>query len=154
MDIWSIDLLLLMYLGCCVAVFGGKKKTMQDYLKTAWDAIIKYKKQDSKKIQTIKFDRCRFARGAPQQLDISSVWREGGLQEERGSHTKALPKEACNVHLAMDPHIHSTKTLPGTFSQGRAGHGHCKPLSEPQRQTGGVWREIHAAAGSIGLCER
>lgn len=89
-------------------------KVPQDYLKTAWDAIIKYKKEDSKKIQTIKFDRCRFARGAPQQLDISSVWREGGLQEERGSHAKALPKYACNVHLAMDPHIHSTKTLPGT----------------------------------------
>eukprot|EP00435_Cladocopium_sp_Y103_P009953 s3786_g2.t1 len=50
----------------------------------------------------------------PEQLDIASVWREAGLQEERGSHTKALPKYACNVHLAMDPHIHSTKTLPGT----------------------------------------
>ena len=87
---------------------------MQDYLKSAWDAIIKHKKEDSKKIQAIKFDRCRFARGAPEQLDISSVWRESGLQEERGSHARALPKYACNVHLAMDPHIHSTKTLPGT----------------------------------------
>lgn len=89
-------------------------KVPQDYLRTAWDAFIKHQKQDSKKIQAIKFDRCRFARGAPEQLDISSVWRESGLQEERGSHARALPKYACNVHLAMDPHIHSTKTLPGT----------------------------------------
>lgn len=86
-------------------VFPGGQ-VPKDYLRTAWDSIIKHNKAEKKKIQTIKFDRLRFARGAPGQLDIASMWREASLQEGRSGHIKALPKYVCNVHLTYDPHIH------------------------------------------------
>lgn len=78
----------------------------KDYLRTAWDSIVRYNKAEKKKIQTIKFYRFRFARGPPGQLDIASVWREASLQEGRSGHIRALPKYVCNVHLSYDPHIH------------------------------------------------
>lgn len=78
----------------------------KDYLRTAWDSIVKYNQAENKKIQTIKFYRFRFARGPPGQLDINSIWREAGLQEGRTGHHRALPKYVINVHYAYDPHIH------------------------------------------------
>lgn len=82
-----------------------------DFLKTTWDATIQRLGMQRDKVQSIIFQRYRFAQASANQLDISSTWREASHQlsvhdEEEDPNHVAPGKYACNVGVAWSLHIH------------------------------------------------
>eukprot|EP00435_Cladocopium_sp_Y103_P043956 s546_g12.t1 len=75
----------------------------QNYLKTAWDAIVKSEGKQLEEVKSISFRRQRFARARSDSLEISSSWREADLERSRHHREKgAKPKFAYNAHVVYD----------------------------------------------------
>lgn len=79
----------------------------QDYLKTAWDAIVKSKGKRLEEVRSISFRSFRFARAPSDALEISSAWREPKLPRSYHHPEKlANGKFACNVHVVHSLWFH------------------------------------------------
>lgn len=75
----------------------------ENYLKTAWDAIVKSEGKQLEEVKSISFRRHRFARAPSDALEISSTWREEGLERSRHHPEEgAKPKFAYNAHVVYD----------------------------------------------------
>ena len=90
-------------------IFGGV--VPENYLNSMWDAFLEHENFDRKDVQTISFDRYRFARSKKDELEISSRWRESTHQrvlhgknatDYSGSDNFANPKFALNVDTVYD----------------------------------------------------
>lgn len=83
-------------------------KIPQDYLRTAWDAIVRSQKKTAEVVRSISFKHFHFACAPTGSLETSSPWREAHLQERLGQPdtVEALPKYAHNVHVAYDAWWH------------------------------------------------
>eukprot|EP00435_Cladocopium_sp_Y103_P040703 s546_g11.t1 len=72
----------------------------QDYLKTAWDAVVKSNGKRLEEVKSVSFRSFRFARAPSDSLEISSSWREPELPRSHHHPEKlANGKYACNVHV-------------------------------------------------------
>lgn len=79
----------------------------QDYLKTAWDAIVKWKGKRLEEVRSVSFRSFRFARAPSDSLEISSAWREAKLPRSHNHPEKlANGKFACNVHVVHSLWFH------------------------------------------------
>ena len=90
----------------------------ENYLSTVWEHILTRNGYQMEEVNSIYFDRIRFARAPPDRLEISSPWREKYVQMKlHNGHLPGYSKYVANVNLTFELSIHRAgeaagKTIP------------------------------------------
>ena len=77
-----------------------------NYLNVVWDHIISRNGYKMDQVNSIFFDRIRFARAPPDRLEISSKWREQTVQTKLHKNLPGYFKYVANVNVTFELSIH------------------------------------------------